>query len=104
MKVLEVTKHSDGKLAKIEITDNEGTGEAQFHAWKPNKRTKETTTTSKVAIEKAPNIADVPDNVKHLVNINDVLYTVPGDGACLPNTASAFYFHDEILALNCEAI
>ena len=59
-----------------------------------NRRTKDTT--SKVAIEKVPNIADVPDNVKHLVNIKDVLYTVPGDGACLPNTASAFYFHDEI--------
>ena len=51
MKVLEVTKHSDGKLAKVEIADNEGTGEAQFHAWEPNKRTKETT----IQVDKSKN-------------------------------------------------
>ena len=43
-----------------------------------------------------PNIGNVPDNCKHLVNKDDVLYLVPGDGCCGPNCASAFLFQDEV--------
>ena len=42
-----------------------------------------------------PNIRSIPENCKHLVNIDDVLYVVPGDGCCGPNCAAAFLFHDE---------
>ena len=43
-----------------------------------------------------PNIRNIPDNCKHLVNKDDVLYLVPGDGCCGPNCASAFLFQDEV--------
>ena len=43
-----------------------------------------------------PNIRKVPDNCKHLVDKDDVLYLVPGDGCCGPNCASAFLFEDEV--------
>ena len=42
------------------------------------------------------NIRPVPENCKHLVSIDDVLYVVPGDGCCGPNCAAAFLFHDEV--------
>ena len=45
---------------------------------------------------KIPNIIEVPNNIKHLVNENDKIYRVPGDGACAPNCASAYLFQDEI--------
>ena len=43
IKVLEVTKNGGGKLAKIKITDEEGTGEVQMQTFGPKKRTKEVT-------------------------------------------------------------
>ena len=43
-----------------------------------------------------PNIKPVPRNCVHLVNAVDVVYTVPGDGSCGPNCASAFLFKDEV--------
>ena len=42
------------------------------------------------------NLNDMSDNCKHLVNIYDILYVVPGDGCCGPNCAAAFLFHDEV--------
>ena len=42
------------------------------------------------------NIRPVPENCKHLVSIDDVLYVVPGDGCCGSNCAAAFLFHDEV--------
>jgi hypothetical protein len=42
------------------------------------------------------NIKDIPENCKHLVNIDDVLYVVPGDGCCGPNCGAAFLFSDEV--------
>ena len=44
---------------------------------------------------KVRNLRDVPANCKHLVKEDDVLYVVPGDGACAPNCAAAFLFLDE---------
>ena len=41
-----------------------------------------------------PNIKEVPLCCQHLVDKGDVVYVVPGDGACGPNCASAFFFHD----------
>ena len=43
-----------------------------------------------------PNIKPVPKNLAHLVKKGDKIYTVPGDGACGPNSASAFLFKDEV--------
>ena len=47
-------------------------------------------------INNIPNIRPVPSNCKHLVNVGDVVYVVPGDGSCGPSSASAFLFGDEI--------
>ena len=41
------------------------------------------------------NLKEVPENCKHLVNKGDLVYTVPGDGACGPNSAAAHLFQDE---------
>ena len=43
-----------------------------------------------------PNIREIPVNCKHLVKKDDVLYVVPGDGACGPNCRAAFLFEDEV--------
>ena len=45
---------------------------------------------------KVPNIREIPQNCKHLVDKDDVLYTVPGDGCCGPNCGAAFLFNDEV--------
>ena len=45
---------------------------------------------------RVPNIKEVPQCCQHLVNQGDVVFVVPGDGACGPNCASAFFFHDEV--------
>ena len=51
---------------------------------------------SDVEKSKIPNIKPVPDNCVHLVNDGDVVYTVPGNGSCGPNSASAFLFKDDV--------
>ena len=43
-----------------------------------------------------PNLKQVPLACSHLVNNGDVVYVVPGDGACCPNCAAAFFFQDEV--------
>ena len=45
---------------------------------------------------KVPNLKNIPPGCRHLVNHGDVVYVVPGDGACCPNCAAAFLFHDEV--------
>ena len=45
----------------------------------------------------APNIKEVPDNCKKFVNEDDVVYIVPGNGACGPNSGAAHLFEDESL-------
>ena len=47
-------------------------------------------------IYKIPNIKEVPENCKYLVNAGDVIYIVPGDGCCGPNCGAAFLFKDEV--------
>ena len=42
-----------------------------------------------------PNIKDIPENCEDLFN-DDVVYEVPGDGACGPNSAAAHLFEDEV--------
>ena len=42
-----------------------------------------------------PNIRNVPENCKDLLN-DALVYVVPGDGACGPNSASAHLFEDEV--------
>ena len=43
-----------------------------------------------------PNIKDIPENCKEFFNDDDVVYQVPGDGACGPNSAAAHLFEDEV--------
>ena len=38
-------------------------------------------------------LKDIPEEVKHLVNKDDIVYVVPGDGSCAPGCASAWLFH-----------
>ena len=38
----------------------------------------------------------MPENIAHLVKNGDKIYSVLGDGACGPNSASAFLFKDEV--------
>ena len=45
---------------------------------------------------KAPNLKNIPPGCRHLVNQGDVVYVVPGHGACCPNCATAFFFNDEV--------
>ena len=61
-----------------------------------NKRKKLDNPEVNIENEDIPNIKEVPQAVKHLVKEEDVVYQVPGDGACLLNSAAAFFFHDEV--------
>ena len=61
------------------------------------KRGRKTSKCSTAPIKsKIPNIRPVPQNCIHLVNKGDLVYGVPGDGSCGPNSASAFLFKDEV--------
>ena len=61
-----------------------------------NKKMKKTVENLEKSQIKIPNIKDVPLNIKHLVGEDDVVYKVPGNGACGPNSAAAFLFSDDI--------
>ena len=45
---------------------------------------------------KVLNTKEIPANCKHLVNEDDILYVVPGDGCCGPNCGAAHLFKDEV--------
>ena len=47
-------------------------------------------------VSKVPNLKDVPAGCRQHVNDGDLVYVVPGDGACCPNCAAAFFFQDEV--------
>ena len=47
-------------------------------------------------LEKMANIKPVPKNIAHLCNKGDMIYCVPGDGACGPNSIAAHLFKDEV--------
>ena len=65
---------------------------------KLNKQNKKKTQTTFENEQKMTNknVKEVPENCKKLVKENDVVYVVPGNGACGPNSAAAFLFQDEI--------
>ena len=46
------------------------------------------------------NLKAVPENCRHLVNNDDIVYAVPGDGACYPNCSAAHLFQDEVFGPN----
>ena len=61
-----------------------------------NKKKKEPDTKSQ-AVYKIPNLKNIPHGCRHLVKEGDLVYEVPGDGACYPNSSAAFIFHhDEV--------
>ena len=45
--------------------------------------------------KKTPILKNIPENCKHLFQDGDVVYVVPGDGCCGPNSAAAHIFQDE---------
>ena len=63
-----------------------------------NKRNKKDNDSEKIVnnLEKVPNIREIPNNCKKLVKDDDVMYIVPGNGACAPNSAAALLFGDEL--------
>ena len=60
---------------------------------KKNRKKKETLNNS---LQCLPNIKSLPNNIAHLCKKGDVVYCVPGDGACGPNSISAHLFKDEV--------
>ena len=59
---------------------------------KKNKINKTNTKSGKII----PNLKPIPQNIAHLVEEGDMVYCVPGDGACGPNSISAHLFKDEV--------
>ena len=49
---------------------------------------------------KVPNLKNIPPGCRHLVNQGDIAYVFPGDVACYPNCAAAFFFYDEVFGPN----
>ena len=46
--------------------------------------------------EKVPNLKEIPKNCRKLVKEDDIMYVVPGNGACAANSAAALLFGDEV--------
>ena len=44
-----------------------------------------------------PYLRDIPDNIKHLLDNDHVLYPVKGDGSCGPRCLAAFLYQDQTL-------
>ena len=61
-----------------------------------NKAKKRKLSNENEVLFKVPNLKTIPPGCQHLVNPGDIVYVVPGDGACCPNCAAAFFFHDEV--------
>ena len=60
------------------------------------KKTRKKKETEQNELKDIPNIKPVPNNIAHLCNKGDLLYCVPGDGACGPNSIAAHLFKDEV--------
>ena len=87
------------KLLKVDKAKNEQKLKKQKSKDKRkklNKRNNESVNKESKAACAVPNLKSVPQGCRHLVNEGDVVYVVPGDGACCPNCAAAFFFHDEV--------
>ena len=61
-----------------------------------NKKKKQEINTKSNDFYEIPNLREVPLSCQDLVNKDDLVYVVPGDGACCPNSAAAFFFYDEV--------
>ena len=46
--------------------------------------------------EYPPNVKEVPDNIKHLLNDGDLEFVVPPDGACAPHCGAAHIFKNTV--------
>ena len=62
---------------------------------KKSSKKKEKATSDAIKV-RIPNLKEVPANCKHLVDVDDMVYVVPGDGCCGPNCGAAFLFEDEV--------
>ena len=60
------------------------------------KKQKNKVVSNRNVFHKFKNLKEVPDNCKHLVDKGDLVYVVPGDGACGPRSAAAHLFQDEV--------
>ena len=85
-------------LEESQIVNKKRKQSLKDHRKMINKKSKQKETDIKDGYSPVSNtkIREVPPNCKHLVEVDDVLYVVPGDGCCGPNCAAAFLFHDEV--------
>ena len=100
-KVLESKKKSEEEksLKKVKKENKQRKQKVKDLNKKKNKRAKSEAKESQPR-NAIPNIKPIPLNCTHLVHEDDVLYTVPGDGACGPSSACAFYLMMKHLALS----
>ena len=81
------TTHPTHRLQKRQKRKDE-----RKRSQKKNKSNKTNTISDKII----PNLKTIPKNIAHLVEKGDMVYCVPGDGACGPNSISAHLFKDEV--------
>ena len=87
------------KLEQFESMNKKRKQMLKHQRKKSNKKTRKSETLKVKNMQQMkiiPNIKSIPDNSKHLLREGDVLYVVPGDGCCGPNSAAAFLFGDEV--------
>ena len=108
-KIMDVIKSEENKmkaseskeiLEEEEIVQNQKKEKKQIKQKRKDSNKRKNKRARREAMESTPrkinpNIKSIPMNCTHLVNENDVVYTVPGDGACGPSSASIFLFDDE---------
>ena len=103
-----VDKDIKKKREEKKITQVKAFNKKRIQKIKDNKKkSKKAKEKKKITIDnpntkyKIPNIREIPANCKHLVKEHDVLYVVPGDGACGPNCGAALLFGMTCSVLNC---
>ena len=82
------------KKIEIKLKEEESIKERKRQQAKLKKQ--KNRSTQKQNKNRIPNIKNIPEDCKNLFNDDDVIYVVPGDGACGPNSAAAHLFGDEV--------
>ena len=86
------------KKIEIKLKEEESIKERKRQQAKSKKQKNKST--QKQNKNRIPNIKNIPEDYKNLFNDDDIIYVVPGDGACGPNSAAAHLFGDEVFGPN----
>ena len=95
VKELEKKRKNENEQQEIKQNDKKRKQKAKDAKKKLRKKNSQRDT-FKVNMVKIPNLKPVPSNCAHLVNEGDLVYIVPGNGACGPNAISAHLFKDDV--------